>query len=187
MAITKNFVELMGGTLTVQSALGQGSTFVFTLPVTLDEDAELAARQVPAPADGGEAASLRGLKLLCAEDNALNAEILQALLDMAGASCTLCPDGRQLVDAFAKVPAGTYDAILTDIQMPVLNGYEAVREIRHSGLPGAAEIPIIAMTANVFAEDIQKCLDAGMNAHVSKPVDLTVLEATLQKVRQTAH
>lgn len=188
MAITKNFVELMGGTLTVQSALGQGSTFVFTLPVTLDEDAELAeAQQVPV--NGGEppAASLRGLKLLCAEDNALNAEILQTLLDMAGAACTLCPDGRQLVDTFAKAPAGTYDAILTDIQMPVLNGYEAVREIRHSGLSGAAEIPIIAMTANVFAEDIQKCLNAGMNAHVSKPVDLAVLEATLQKVRQASH
>ena len=187
MAITKNFVELMGGTLAVQSALGQGSTFVFALPVTLDEDAELTARQAPAPADGGETASLRGLKLLCAEDNALNAEILQALLDMAGVSCTLCPDGRQLVDAFTKAPAGAYDAILTDIQMPVLNGYEAVREIRNSGLPGAATIPIIAMTANVFAEDIQKCLDAGMNAHISKPVDLAVLEATLQKVRQASH
>ena len=190
MAITKNFVELMGGTLTVQSAPGQGSTFVFVLPVTLDEEAErAAAQQARTTPDNDEVpiSGLRGMKLLCAEDNALNAEILQTLLDMAGVECTLCPDGRQLVDTYAKAPAGTYDAILTDIQMPVLDGYGAVREIRRSGLPGAAEIPIIAMTANVFAEDIQKCLDAGMNAHISKPVDLAVLETTLQKVRKATH
>ena len=190
MAITKNFVELMGGTLTVQSAPGQGSTFVFVLPVMLDEEAErAAAQQARTTPDKDEApiSGLRGMKLLCAEDNALNAEILQTLLDMAGVECTLCPDGRQLVDTFAKAPAGTYDAILTDIQMPVLDGYGAVREIRRLDLPGAAEIPIIAMTANVFAEDIQKCLDAGMNAHISKPVDLGVLETTLQKVRKAAH
>ena len=190
MAITKNFVELMGGTLTVQSAPGQGSTFVFVLPVMLDEEAERAAAQqaqIPADKDEAPISGLRGMKLLCAEDNALNAEILQTLLDMAGVECTLCPDGRQLVDTFAKAPASTYDAILTDIQMPVLDGYGAVQEIRRSGLPGAVEIPIIAMTANVFAEDIQKCLDAGMNAHISKPVDLAVLETTLQKVRKAAH
>lgn len=124
--------------------------------------------------------SLQGMRLLCAEDNELNAEILGAMLEMAGATFTICPDGKELVEAFESDPEH-YDAILSDIQMPRMNGYEAARKIRASKMTRGSKIPIVAMTANVFAEDVQKCLNAGMNAHVGKPVDMAVLENTLKK------
>lgn len=122
---------------------------------------------------------LNGLRFLCAEDNELNAEILKAMLEMHGASCTIYPNGAQLVTAFSNIKAGDYDAILMDIQMPEMNGLEATRSIRQSQNPLGASIPIIAMTANAFSDDIQRSLAAGMNAHVSKPIDITVLEQTL--------
>ncbi len=124
--------------------------------------------------------TLQGMRLLCAEDNELNAEILGAMLEMTGAVFTVCSNGRELVEIFTAEPE-KYDAILTDIQMPVMNGYEAVRQIRAGNTKRGKEIPIIAMTANVFAEDIQKCLNAGMDAHVGKPVDMGILENTLRK------
>ncbi len=137
---------------------------------------------------GGEAGApsrrtgsvLRGKRFLCAEDNDLNAEILEAVLDMNGASCTIYPNGKTLVDAFARVQPGEYDAILMDVQMPVMNGLEAARTIRGGENPLGRTIPIIAMTANAFTEDIQSCLAAGMDAHVSKPLDIAVLERTLR-------
>lgn len=132
--------------------------------------------------DAGDVFTLQGMKLLCAEDNELNAEILGAMLEMAGAAYTICPDGKQLIEAFEAEPE-KYDAILMDIQMPVMNGYEAVRRIRSGKPDRGRKIPIIAMTANVFAEDIQKCLNAGMDAHVGKPVDMEVLERTLKKFK----
>lgn len=125
---------------------------------------------------------LKRMKFLCAEDNELNAEILEAVLDMNGAECVIYPNGKQLVEAFASVKPGDYDAILMDIQMPVMNGLEASRAIRSSENPFGRDIPIIAMTANAFTEDIQKCLDAGMDAHVAKPLDVAVLERTLQSI-----
>lgn len=125
---------------------------------------------------------LRGKRFLCAEDNLLNAEILEAILDMHGAACTIYPNGQKMVEAFQSVKPGEYDAILMDVQMPVMNGLEATRAIRAGENPLGQTIPILAMTANAFTEDIQACLDAGMDAHVSKPLEISVLERTLLSV-----
>ena len=116
-------------------------------------------------------------------DNEINAEILQSLLEMRGASCTICRDGAEVVEKFRTVAPGEYDAILMDVQMPGMDGYEATRTLRSGANPLGRTIPIIAMTANAFAEDVKKSLDAGMNAHLSKPVDLNALEQTLQRFR----
>ncbi len=126
---------------------------------------------------------LNGLHFLCAEDNDLNAEILEAILGMNGASCVIYPNGRELVKAFESVRPGDYDAILMDVQMPVMNGLEAARVLRGGENPLGRTIPIIAMTANAFTEDIQQCLDAGMDAHVAKPLDVAVLERTLRGLK----
>ena len=123
---------------------------------------------------------LHGMRFLCAEDNALNAEILSAILDMNHATCKIYENGQEIVDAFATVKPGEYDAILMDVQMPVMNGLDATRAIRRSENPLGKTIPIIAMTANAFSEDVQHCLDAGMDAHVSKPLDIATLERTLR-------
>ena len=190
MVIVRNFVDLMGGTIQVDSTFGEGSTFVITLPFEIDKS-QSDSRHPQAALDvetAGETVTeemesvLRGKRILCAEDNELNAEILQAMLEMAGASCTICENGEKLVQAFTQSAAGEYDFILTDVQMPVMDGYTAVTKLRASSHPEAKTIPIIAMTANVFAEDIQKCLDCGMNAHVGKPIDLGVLEKTIKKL-----
>ncbi len=122
------------------------------------------------------------MHILVAEDNEINAEILRELLDMCGATCEIGENGRQIVDMFDKSAPGQYQMILMDVQMPVMNGYEATRAIRDLGHPLALSIPIIAMTANAFAEDIRDALEAGMNAHVAKPVDMKVLEQTVKAV-----
>ena len=132
-----------------------------------------------------EASPLQGMKFLCAEDNDLNAEILRMLLEMQGASCTIYSDGKQLVDAFARVQPGEYDMILMDIQMPVMDGLDAARAIRRGENPLGKTIPILAMTANAFVEDIEKSRSAGMDAHLSKPVDIHMLEQTVRKFRVT--
>lgn len=132
---------------------------------------------------GTEGSILKGMKFLCAEDNDLNAEILDALLKVNGASCTIYPDGEKLVKAFAKVKDGDYDAILMDVQMPKMNGLEATRRIRNGENPLGKTIPVIAMTANAFTEDIQQCLHAGMDAHVAKPLDIAALERTLYNIK----
>ena len=129
-----------------------------------------------------ENAALRGMRFLCAEDNALNAEILEAILDMNEASCVIYPNGKQLVEAFENVTPGEFDAILMDVQMPVMNGLDATRAVRRSANPLGKTIPIIAMTANAFSSDVQACLDAGMDAHVPKPLELATLERTLRSV-----
>ena len=123
---------------------------------------------------------LSGMRFLCAEDNALNAEILEAILDMYGASCTICPDGVELVETFEMVKPGEYDAILMDIQMPHMNGYEATKAIRSGKNPLGKTIPIIAMTANAFSDDVQNSIAAGMDAHISKPIDIAILEKTMR-------
>ena len=122
------------------------------------------------------------MHFLCAEDNALNAEILIASLKIAGASCAVYKDGAELVKAFTFVKPGDYDCILMDIQMPNMNGYEAARQIRSSQNPVGQTIPIIAMTANAFVEDVNNSLAAGMNAHISKPLDMAVLESTMRRL-----
>ena len=138
------------------------------------------ARGARTAGDGSDASILKGMRFLCAEDNELNAEILQALLELAGADCTICANGQEIVDAFEKVKPGDYDAILMDVQMPVMNGYEATRRIRAGENPLGQTIPILAMTANAFSDDIQQSMEAGMDAHISKPVDMKVLEATVR-------
>lgn len=123
---------------------------------------------------------LNGMRFLCAEDNELNVEILKEILAMYGASCTIYPDGQELVRAFRTVKPGEYDAILMDVQMPKMNGLEATKAIRNGENPLGKEILIIAMTANAFSEDVQHCIGAGMDAHIAKPIDIAVLEKTLR-------
>ena len=182
MAITKNIVDMMGGAISLESQLGKGSRFEVLLEFKICEEAQQTnAALSPAPAPTGSA--LRGARFLCAEDNEINAEILQALLEMHGASCTICHDGAEIVEKFRPVTPGQYDAILMDVQMPRMDGYEATRAIRSCDNPLGKTIPIIAMTANAFAEDVQKSFNAGMNAHLSKPMDLDALEQALQRLR----
>ena len=182
MAITKNLVEAMGGTIDVDSELGQGSCFEVLMDLKIAEDrtASLAAQEETDEQDGN---IMQGMKFLCAEDNELNAEILTELLKIEGAECTICENGEEILKAFEQSAPGDYDMILMDVQMPVMNGYEATKAIRRSSHELAKTIPIIAMTANAFSEDIQHSLAAGMNAHVSKPVEMKVLEKTIRSIK----
>ena len=182
MAITKNLVEAMGGTIDVESELGQGSCFEVLMDLKIAEDrtVALAAQEETDEQDGN---ILQGMRFLCAEDNELNAEILTELLKIEGAECTICENGEEILKAFEQSAPGDYDMILMDVQMPVMNGYEATKAIRKSSHKLAKTIPIIAMTANAFSEDIQHSLAAGMNAHVSKPVEMKVLEKTIRSIK----
>ena len=169
MAITKNLVEAMGGTIDVESELGQGSCFEVLIDLRIAEDRFVSSAE-QAEKDEPAGNVLKGMRFLCAEDNELNAEILMELLKIEGAECTICENGKRVLEAFEQSAPGDYDMILMDVQMPVMNGYEATKAIRRSSHELAMTIPIIAMTANAFSEDIQHSLAAGMNAHVSKPV-----------------
>ena len=182
MAITKNLVEAMGGTIDVESELGQGSCFEVLMDLKIAEDrtVALAAQEETDEQDGN---ILQGMRFLCAEDNELNAEILTELLKIEGAECTICENGEEILKAFEQSAPGDYDMILMDVQMPVMNGYEATKAIRRSSHELAKTIPIIAMTANAFSEDIQHSFAAGMNAHVSKPVEMKVLEKTIRSIK----
>ncbi len=181
LSITKGLVDLMEGEITAESRLHQGTTFRVELECEIArEQAEAGAPQRQAGA--GEDAALSGRRFLIAEDNAINAEILCELLHIYGAQALVKGDGGQAVQAFEEALPGTYDAILMDIQMPRMNGYEATRCIRRLERPDAGTIPIVAMTANAFADDIQAALDAGMTAHVAKPIDIQVLTATLHRI-----
>lgn len=182
MAIARNLVEIMGGSIAVESVKGQGSCFEILLDMKLTEQGTaLAERHRRGEAQA--AASLQGIRFLCAEDNALNAEILVELLKIEGAECTVCVDGKELVETFERSKPGDYDMILMDVQMPIMNGYEAAEAIRSSNHELAASIPIVAMTANAFSEDIQASFAAGMNAHVSKPVDMNVLKRAIGNIQ----
>ena len=182
MAITKNLVEAMGGTIDVESELGQGSCFEVLIDLRIAEDRFVSsAEQVEKDEPAGNV--LKGMRFLCAEDNELNAEILMELLKIEGAECTICENGKRVLEAFEQSVPGDYDMILMDVQMPVMNGYEATKAIRRSSHELAKTIPIIAMTANAFSEDIQHSLAAGMNAHVSKPVEMKVLEKTIRSIK----
>lgn len=201
MSITRNLVELMGGTIRVESELGQGSTFFIELPMKVSEhDADASKKMTESHSGVSEEATgggkdtdvLNGLHILAAEDNELNAEILQELLRMNGAEVIVEPDGQKAFEKFCVMEPGSIDLILMDVIMPVMDGYEATRAIR--ALPGsadasisdekkkeAAKIPIIAMTANAFADDVRKALECGMNAHAAKPLNI---ESFKNKVRE---
>ncbi len=185
MAITKSIVDLMGGTIHVESAPGKGSRFEVVLELPIDAEADKVQTASALPEEDEAVSPLSGMKFLCAEDNAINAEILEMLLETKGASCTICSNGQEIVDAFASVKPGEYDMILMDVQMPVMDGLEATRRIRNGENPLGRTIPILAMTANAFLEDMQKSKEAGMDEHLSKPVDIAALEQTVKRFRVT--
>ena len=176
MSIVKALVDKMGGTIQIESTPDVGTTVTILLPFA---PAPVEARPQPLPTS--DLADLSGMRLLLAEDNDLNLEIAEFLLTQAGAEVTAARNGKEAVDTFLSAPAGSFDMILMDIMMPEMNGYEATRTIRDSGRPDAKTIPILAMTANAFESDRQASLEAGMNEHLTKPLDLTVLINTLKK------
>ena len=182
MAITRNLVEAMGGTIDVESELGQGSCFEVLIDLKIAEDKSVSSAS-RTEKDEQDDSILQGMRFLCAEDNELNAEILMELLKIEGAECTICENGEEILKAFEQSAPGDYDMILMDVQMPVMNGYEATKVIRRSSHELAKTIPIIAMTANAFSEDIQHSLSVGMNAHVSKPVEMKVLKKTIRSIK----
>lgn len=171
MPIVKQLIELMGGSIEISSELGEGSTFVICIPFD----------PAPAPRET-EQATLQGRRLLLVEDNDLNAEIAATILEGDGAYVSIVGDGAQAVEAFAANPAGTFDTILMDVAMPKMDGLAATRAIRALDRPDAATIPIIAMTGNAFQEDVQECPEAGMDAHIAKPIDVAKAERVITKV-----
>ena len=180
LAITKRYVEMMGGTISVQSEKGKGSLFTVELPLELTDGESVQKQDAPAAQS-----NLTGVRVLMAEDNDLNAEIATIQLEETGMKVTRVIDGRQAVQLFADSPADTFDVILMDIMMPEMNGYEATKAIRSlDDRPDGRTIPIIAMTANAFAEDVQASLDAGMNSHLSKPI---VMEEVVKTIARNLH
>ncbi len=182
MAITKNLVESMGGTIEVESEPNRGSSFEVILNLKIVENRVVSSTE-QIEMHETDSDILDGMRFLCAEDNELNAEILMELLKLEGAECTICENGKRILEAFEQSVPGEYDMILMDVQMPVMNGYEATKAIRRSSHEQAKTIPIIAMTANAFSEDMQHTLAVGMNAHISKPVDMKLLKKTIRNIK----
>ena len=190
MPITKNLVDLMGGDIQIESEVGKGTTITVILPLKKDPAPTTKQEKMPASTEGKEQniseispdTIMQGRRFLCAEDNDLNAEILEALLEMNGATCIIYEDGVQLTEAFQTVQDGECDAILMDIQMPHMNGLDAAKAIRAGSNPLGKTIPIIAMTANAFTEDVENAKAAGMDAHLSKPLDIEKLKKALYQL-----
>lgn len=183
MSITRTLVELMHGQITVSSKLGEGSTFTVTIPMTIDLDASAHACDTQHTAVG-EAVDIAGMKILLTEDNELNREIALTLLENRGVVVTEAVNGLEALEAFRNAEPGTFDVILMDVMMPVMGGIQAAEEIRALERSDAKTIPIIAMTANAFAEDVERTKAAGMNEHLSKPLDVNQLFQTLARYRR---
>ena len=175
MAITKNLVDMMGGTISVQSEQGKGSEFIVRIPCRIGESKAVSS-EAPAAAD------FTGKRILLAEDNEMNQMIAAAILEDVGFTIDIASNGAEAVEKMEQAPAGTYDVVLMDIQMPQMDGYEAARRIRAMNDPEKAAIPILAMTANAFEEDRKIALDAGMNGHLTKPYDVNAIMKTLSEI-----
>ncbi len=180
MAITKNLVDLMGGTIEVFSEVDRGSLFRVDLPLRISTCQTAKPDETEAPA-AQEEGSLKGLHFLAAEDNEINAEILSTILSLEGADCVVAENGRLVLERFTESREGEFDAILMDVQMPVMNGYDATRAIRALDRRDAREIPIFAMTANAFVEDEKEALGAGMNIHLTKPINVDLLKKAVSR------
>ena len=178
MPITKALVSLMGGTIHIQSTPQVGSVFTVDLTIALAErKQEARAEETSLPQQGAVA----GLRVLAAEDHVLNAELMVKLLEKLGVFCDMASNGSEALERFLASDAGYYDIVILDVQMPVMNGHEAARRIRSSAHPDGASIPIVAMTANAFDDDIKAALDAGMTAHAAKPIGKDKLQKLLQQ------
>lgn len=178
MTIVKNLTEQLGGRISVESELGVGSTFIVNIPMEINENPQEETEEE------SEEDSLDGMSILLVEDNALNQEIATYVLEEAGAEVTTAENGDAAVCTFTHYPPGTFDVILMDIMMPIMDGYMATKEIRGLDRKDAQSIPIIAMTANAFSEDVKKALDAGMNDHLAKPVEAKKMTSTIAKYRR---
>jgi CheY-like chemotaxis protein len=179
MAITKQFVDLMGGTIRVKSKLNEGSAFTVDLPFRVDADRE----EEPEEAMEDQLVDLTGMKVLLVEDNELNLEIAREILQAEGIRITVAANGEEAVERFKESEEGEFDLVLMDIMMPVMNGYEASQTIRSLDRQDAKNVPIVAMTANAYEEDVKNAFSAGMNAHIPKPVDVDLLIQVLGRYR----
>ena len=177
MSITKNLAELMNGKIIVESRKGQGSAFLCTFSFPFSEHP--AGQNMPG---GPDAQQIAGCRLLLVEDNELNQEIAMTILEEAGCTVDVASDGAEAVEKVRGSSADPYDLVLMDIQMPVMDGFEATKVIRAMEIPCLASLPIVAMTANAFEEDRQRVLAAGMNGHLGKPIDVDKLFSTLQNI-----
>ena len=179
LSIIKSMIELMDGSIQVESRQGIGTKFTVDLSFDIASKEEVYGNQnaMKPPAIH----TIKGTRILLVEDNELNAEIAKTVLEDVGALITRVEDGQQAVECFLKMPEGYYDAVLMDIMMPVMDGYQAARAIRGSGKKDAEMIPIIAITANAFVEDKRKTMEAGMDAHLSKPLNVQELMDTIRK------
>ena len=187
LTISSDFVHLLGGKLEVDSEIGKGSTFYFTLPLpipTLSQREQLKSQLETSAKNSEETITLSGIHILMAEDNEINAEIATTMLEMANANVTVASNGEEAINLFSNNPPDTFQLILMDINMPVLNGYEATKRIRKLSRNDAKSIPILALTANAFDEDKKDALAAGMNGHIGKPIEMDVL---LHKVKKLLH